>query len=588
MHGTVSQLVIIFVLGALCQWASWRLRIPAILLLLGSGIAVGPLTGILQPDQLFGDLLFPIVSLAVAVILYEGGLDLHLAELSDKKRAILFLVSVGCLINCSAIAVAAHYLLGLDWQLSFLLGGVLSVSGPTVVQPLLRFIKPREPAYSILKWEGILIDPVGAVLAALILEKVLLNQSQEGFFAIVLGLSGTLVVGSIIGFAFGRLLILLSSNRSLPDELHNTFSLACLFSSFFISNLFFVEAGLVAVTVMGVVVGNEKDRAIHNIVSFKENLRVLLISSLFILLAARVDLELLVDIRVPELLFLLSIIFIARPVSVFASTAGQGLGLGDRLFISWMFPRGIVAAAVASLFAIELHHAGIDGGEILVSTVFLVIFSTVILYGLTGSIVARLLGVSLDDPKHYLFVGIGHLSLALAEILKKEQISFQLVDTNPEKVLRAKIKGFSAFQGNLLSTETLDELDIALIDKTFAMTGSLETNLLLRQRLADALGSNLSYMFIPENTEASQQFLKTTSLPMVIPSPEHSLADFEWTIQSGGSLSIIEVETEYDKSATLEKFTSHEELFIVRDQCLLPFRAKSVKPGDRLIVLGTV
>jgi NhaP-type Na+/H+ or K+/H+ antiporter/Trk K+ transport system NAD-binding subunit len=587
MHGSILELVLIFVIGAVCQWASWRLRVPAILLLLLSGIVIGPVTGVLDPDQLFGELLFPLVSLAVAVILFEGGLDLHLKEFDDKKAAIVSLVTVGCLVNCILIALAGHYVLGLNFHISFLIGGVLSVSGPTVVQPLLRFIKPREPVYSILKWEGILIDPVGAVLAALILEEILLDASELSIISISLGLVGTLAIGSLIGYLFGRCLIYLSKDRSLPDELYSTFSLACLFGAFVISNMFFAEAGLVAVTVMGVAVGNEKLGAVRHIISFKENLRVLLISALFIVLAARVDLSLLLGLKFPELIFLAVVIFIARPTSVFVSTLFQGLTVKDRLFISWMFPRGIVAAAVASLFAIELDRAGIAGGDVLVSTVFLVILTTVILYGSSGAQVANVLGVSLKKPTHYLFVGINTFSLALVKVLRQENISLMLVDTNIEKVRSARQVGAPASHGNLLSQEMLEEMDIVLVDKSFVMTGNLEANLLLQHRLDVALGARKSFLVIPDNMEESCEALDNDALQHLFPNAKMTLLDLEAHIACGAEIKIEEISEETDPVEVLLQYDASRELLFIREKRLFPCKGRDTKlqPEDKLIFL---
>jgi NhaP-type Na+/H+ or K+/H+ antiporter len=587
MHDNLFQLVFIFVLGAAAQWLSWRLRIPAILTLLISGLLAGPVLGYIDPNALFGELLFPLVSLAVAVILYEGGLDLQLSELRNKKGTIISLVSIGCLVNCLLVTALAYYLLGLNFHISLLVGGVLSVSGPTVVQPLLRFIRPKEPVHTILKWEGILIDPIGAVLAVLILEEILLDAHSQSYTAVFAGLAGTLIVGSAIGFVFGKFFIFIARRRTLPEELYNTCSLACLFAALHLANLCYKEAGLVSVTILGVVVGNSRHAAIRNIVSFKENLRVLLISALFIILAARVNLEHL-QVGFGEVFFLAGIIFIARPIAVFVSTAFQGLSFQERLFLSWMFPRGIVAAAVASLFAIELQRENIPGGDQVVTIVFLVILATVVLYGLTGSAVARWLGVSVEKPRHYLFVGINRFSISLAEVLQQHGVSFTLVDTNVEKVVGVRLFNFPSMQENLLTREGIEHVDVGLVDRAFVVTSNLEANSLLQKRLADILGHGRSYLTIPQEMTTSRETLDPEADRQIFPSSKYSLNELIDLLQRGSLIQSFTVPESFSLTEFEEVYAPAEYLFLIREERLFPCLGSpdGLQQGDVLIFLS--
>jgi len=351
-------LTAIILLGIGAQWLAWRFHLPSILLLLVFGFIAGPVTGLFNPDDILGDLLFPVVSLSVAIILYEGGLSLRFSELKKVGGVVLMLISVGALITWLISAAAAYYILGLDFQLSVLLGAILIVTGPTVIGPLLHQIRPKEPVGSILKWEGILIDPVGALLAVLVFEAILANEFHNTLPRILQGVAETIVIGVVIGYVASKIIIESFKRHWVPDELENGVSLMMVIVAFVISNWLHTEAGLLTVTLMGIFLINQKQISVRHIVEFKENLRVLLISSLFILLAARVELEQITQLGFSSLLFLGVLIFVTRPVMVFLSSLFSSLKWREKLFISWMAPRGIVAAAVASVFAHELAHEG--------------------------------------------------------------------------------------------------------------------------------------------------------------------------------------------------------------------------------------
>ena len=376
----------VLLLGVGAQWLAWRLRLPSILLLLVLGFLAGPITGFLHPDEIFGEALFPIVSLSVAIILFEGGLTLRLSELPAVGKPMGLLISVGALITWAVAAVAAHYIVGMTWSLSVLLGAILIVTGPTVIGPLLRQIRPTGNVGTILKWEGILIDPVGAVLAVLVFEAILEGEFGQGQAAgaILGGVVETLLIGVALSFLGAAILIIFLRRYWIPDYLQNSVSLMVALSLFALSNVLHPESGLLTVTLMGVLLANQKWVTVKHIVEFKENLQVLLIGGLFILLSSRLDLQSLLAMGWREFAFLAVLIFIARPLSVFASTMGSNFENRSRIFLSWMAPRGIVAASVASLFAFELSVAGVEGAEQLVSMTFLVIIGTVCLVWLNG------------------------------------------------------------------------------------------------------------------------------------------------------------------------------------------------------------
>ncbi|RME19732.1 MAG: hypothetical protein D6800_13910, partial [Candidatus Zixiibacteriota bacterium] len=332
--------------------------------------------GALHPDDIFGDLLFPLVSLSVAVILFEGGLNLQLKELRTTGRSVLQLVTVGVMVTWVLTALIVHLLVGLSWSVAVLLGAVLVVSGPTVIIPLLRQIRPTGQVASVLKWEGIVNDPVGAILAVLIFEVILYGQGN-GVGIIIKGALRALIPGILIGVAGAGAIVVLLKRYIVPDFLQNPAALMMVVLVYTGANAFQDEAGLLAVTVMGIALANQQYVSIKHITEFKENLRVLIISSLFIILSARLPVSETGLGDVASWLLVGLLILVVRPAAVFVSTIGAGLRWRERLLLAWMAPRGIVAAAVVSVFAIRLAQSGHGGYEAMVPITFQVIIGTV-------------------------------------------------------------------------------------------------------------------------------------------------------------------------------------------------------------------
>jgi NhaP-type Na+/H+ or K+/H+ antiporter len=302
---TTLQLGLILILGMLAQWIGWKVRLPSILFLLLAGIIAGPLTGLLTPASVFGEVLFPVVSLAVALILFEGGLSLRLKELPAFGPALRRLITLGALVTWAVATVAGLYFLDLPLGLALLLGAILIVTGPTVIQPLLASVRPLPRVASLLKWEGITIDPVGAVLAVLMLEVLNSGQISAAPGTIALGVLRTLLFGSLFGALGAGLLILLLRRYWIPDGLQNPVALTIVLTMFTLSNQLQHESGLLAVTLMGIIIANQSQVTIRQIVEFKENLRTLLLSGLFVVLAARLNLaELIGEVNLGGILFL--------------------------------------------------------------------------------------------------------------------------------------------------------------------------------------------------------------------------------------------------------------------------------------------
>lgn len=486
-------IAVIIVLGVSAQWVAWRLRFPSILMLLLFGFLAGPVTGLIQPDALFGDLLFPIVSISVAVILFEGGLTLRLRELPKIGDVVFRLISVGALLTWAAIAVAAHYVTGLDWSIAVLLGAVLIVTGPTVIGPLLRQVRPKGSVAAVLKWEGILIDPVGAVLAVLVFEGILGGEISQVPAAIALGVVQTALIGTIGGLLAAGVMVLFMRRYWIPDHLQNNVALLLAVGSFVLSNILHPEAGLLTVTVMGFALANQKWVSIQHIVEFKENLTVFLIGVLFISLASRLQLADLAGLGWTSLGFVLILIVVIRPLAVFVSTWRSQLDGRSRLFLTWMAPRGIVAASVASIFSFELIEAGHTDAERIVPLTFLVIVGTVLFYGLTAGPAARRLGLAELNPQGVLFVGGHALARAMALAVQEQGFRAVLIDTNWQHIVAGKMEGLDMHHGDALSEEVMEECEFDGIGRLLALTSNNEVNSLAALRFPEVFGRAAVY-----------------------------------------------------------------------------------------------
>jgi len=476
------------VLGIACQWLAWWARQPAILFLLLCGMIVGPVTGLLKPDDLFGELLFPIVSLSVAVILFEGSLTLKLDEIRGLGSVVRNLITVGVLITWLITAVATHILIGFPYELSFLFGAVVVVTGPTVIMPILRTVRPNAKIANILRWEGIVIDPLGALLAVLVFDFIISSQADNALEIISLVFGRIVLVGATSGALAAFLLGEILRRHLIPEYLRNVLSLTLVFAVYAGADHLAHESGLLAVTVMGMVLANLKDTDIDDILDFKESLSILLISGLFIILAARVEFYQFKEIAWHALGVLAVMMFLARPIAVWVSTFSSDLKPKEKLLISWIGPKGIVAAAVASLFAIRLEAEGYPEASLLVPLTFFIIIGTVVLQSATAKYIAHWLGVREPPPTGLLIVGAGNVARAIGKVLQESEINVILTDSNWENISQARMDGLNTYYGNPTSEHADRNLDLTGIGKMLAMTGNANQNALASLRFKSEFG----------------------------------------------------------------------------------------------------
>jgi NhaP-type Na+/H+ or K+/H+ antiporter len=488
----MSEQQILLVFGGIgaaalgCQWLAWRLKLPAILFLLLTGILVGPVLGLLDPLEMFGPLLMPLVSLAVALILFEGSLTLHLSEWREIGSVVHRLVTIGALSTWVVIAVATHYLLGFDWLLAILFGSLTLVTGPTVIVPMLRVVRPKASIANILRWEGIVIDPIGALLAVVVYSFIIARASGDGWSQSLLTFGGVIVCGSLCGIAGGWVLGTIIRRQWLPEYLHNLAALAAVLGIFIAANEVMNESGLLAVTLMGMWLANMKGVDVRDILHFKENLSVLLISGLFILLAARLDLNALIALGPLVLILLLIIQLIARPLNVMLSTAGSSLSWRERALLAWIAPRGIVAAAVSAIFAIRLDEAGHEGA--LLPLTFAVIIGTVVLQSATARPLARLLKVAEPAPSGFLIVGANGPARTVGKALQQLGSRVLLTDSSWENIRAARMDGLPTYFGNPASQHADAHLDLVGLGHLLTLSPSGELNTVATMRFRHDFG----------------------------------------------------------------------------------------------------
>ncbi|MCO6454316.1 MAG: cation:proton antiporter [Pirellulaceae bacterium] len=499
-------------LGVLAQWLAWRLRLPSILLLLGFGLALGAW---IDPDRLLEQvtgadksigprLLSPVVALSVAVILFEGGLTLKLAELREAGRVVFRLITIGAMVTWSLTTVAAWWLFELDLRMAALVGAILVVTGPTVVAPLLRQIRPSRRVGSTVKWEGIVIDPVGAVLAVLVFNQAFVGHGPPEWSDLVWPIARTAVVGVGFGLLVAWLLVRLLKRYWVPDFLHGVLFLTFALAIFAASNLLQPESGLVTVTVLGIALANQKSVPIHHVAEFKEHLGVLLISCLFVVLGSRLEPRQVLALGWPGLAFLAVLVLVVRPAAVLCSTLGSRLNWRERTFLAFLAPRGIVAAAVSSVFALEMRSAGIlevDPNP-LVPITFLVIVGTVAIYGLLAAPLARWLRLADPRPQGVLFAGAEPWVRQLAGLLHRDGHAVLLVDTNFANVAAARMEGLRAECTSVLSEYVREELDLGGLGRMLAMTSNDGVNALAVREFAHIFGRSNAYQ-LPAKDERS-------------------------------------------------------------------------------------
>ena len=586
-------LATILVLGIGAQWLAWRVSLPAILLLLIFGFIAGPATGFINPNDIFGNLLLPLVSVSVAIILFEGGLSLKFSEVKAVTGVIRNLVTIGVLVSWILTSVISYLIFGLGLQISVLLGAVLVVTGPTVIIPLLRHIRPSGRVGSIMKWEGIIIDPIGAVLAVLVFEVIISVGLEQATTLVLVSIFKTILIGAVLGLAGAKLVIVILKRHWVPDYLQNPVSLMIVVFVFVCSNVVQIESGLLTVTIMGIALANQRWVSIKHIVEFKENLRVLFISSLFIILSARLTLdELSYAVTVKGLVFLVLMILLVRPVSIFISTFFSDLNIREKLFLSWMAPRGIVAAAVASVFALRLVDVGYEQAERIVDITFLIITGTVAIYGLSAFQVAKRLGLAKPNPEGILMVGAHNWARSIAKFLHDNGFQVTLVDSNWANVSAARQEGLKSYYQNILIEDLSEDIELDGIGRLLAVTPNDEVNSLAALHFIEDFGRSQVYQLpkVSKFSAKSEESIPQHLRGRLLFGPEATFAYLDQKFASGATLKKTPLTGEFSYES-FKKLYGNKALpmFIIRkDNTLIVLASDTTPkpmPGQFLISL---
>ncbi|NND84635.1 MAG: hypothetical protein HKN46_05745 [Acidimicrobiia bacterium] len=492
MEGPVFEISALVALAVAATWLAARLRIPSIVVLLVSGVLVGPVLQIIDPDALAGDVLLPLVSVSVGLILFEGGLSLRFREIASSQRVLWLLVTVGVLVTWVLGALSASAFLGFPTGLAILLGAILTVSGPTVVGPILSSVRPRQSVSSLLKWESIVIDPIGAMLAVIAFEVIFVGAEGPGDSALATaglfvfdGVLAGLLVAIPTGWALRRHLI--------PERLVPLVGITAALIAFAAADALAEESGLLATTVLGLSLANRKELRTKPIIQFSEVLQTLLVGLLFIVLSARLTRDQLSEISVGVIGLVLVLVLVARPLAVWLSTWRSEFTLRERGFIASVAPRGIVAAAVASVFALELEEAGVEGASLLPPITFAVIVGTVLIYGFGAGPLARWFGLAEKSSQGVLIVGAGPVERFIGDALAAAGTAVLFATTSRRDEIDARLAGRRTYYGNLIDHELPLDLDLAGLGRVLALTPNDEVNTLATERFAELFGAGETY-----------------------------------------------------------------------------------------------
>ncbi|MEL7184989.1 MAG: sodium:proton antiporter [Pseudomonadota bacterium] len=580
----------ILVAGFACQWIAWRIKLPSILLLLVTGMALGPWLGWLQPERVFGDLLEPIVSLAVAVILYEGALTLKLSEIRGHGKVVRNLVTVGVVITWIIATVSARWLLGWDLLLAALFGAVVTVSGPTVILPLIRSIRPTKAVSNVLRWEGILVDPLGAILAVLVFDFIVVTQTAATTTQLYTTFGLIVAGGTILGVAAGQLFAIVLRKHWLPDYLRDYAALAMVILVFAVAESMAHESGLLAVTVMGVWQANLKNLDLDDILDFKESLTLVLVASLFIVLAARIDFDALLALGGGAIGILLILQILAGPARALACSIGSELRWQERLFLGWIFPRGIVAAAVSALFALRLESMGYPGAEKLVPLVFTVILGTVVIQSLSGRVVANGLGIANPEPNGVLIVGANQLALFYANALHKTGHRVLVASMSWDGISKARMAGIPVFYGSAVSSYAERHMDLLGLGKLLAISYRPGLNELACVKFRYEFGRNSVYTIRQDDERGHEKHqISGEAAGSLLFGGEKSMTDMKSIISGTVDTATTELTDNYSFADYLEDHPNRIVLFVTTSDNRIEFvtdaSGTGIGPGDRVTAL---
>lgn len=589
LDSLLFQITLIVMLGVLSQWVAWRFNIPAIVIMSVAGLLVGPFLQLINPTESFGDVFSPIISLAVAIILFEGSLSLDFREIRGFRKPIFRIATVGAFIAWIAGSLAAHYVAGLSLPVAFVIGGLFIVTGPTVILPLLRQAKLKERPAAILKWEGIIVDPFGALLALFAFYVVMFIDGHTSASSL-LSFFGASVFSVLLGLMMGWVLGQLLERGIIPEYLKSPVVLALVLLAFALSDAVMHETGLLAVTAMGIIMANMHLSSIRDMRHFKENISVLLISSVFIMLTASLSLETLkslLDWRL--LLFVLAMMFIVRPLSIFVSTIGTGITFNEKLLIGWIAPRGIVALTVSGYFAHALVEAGYADGELLTAITLALVFATVTAHGFSISWLADKLDLTATKESGVLIVGGTPFAALLGKELQALNKPVLIMDNNWQELRYARQVGVPSLTGDILSEQTEYSVDLTPYEKMIAATPDDAYNALICANFVPDLGRENIYQTTMHKNNPSQ-YRKSLGGKLLF-EPNQDIHCLNQLVEDGYTLRRTSITDMYTYQTYLQsKAPESIPLFVAREEGDLSFfvngkARRRIEPGDTIVSL---
>ncbi len=588
MHDQALSIALIGIFGIGAQWIAWRTGWPAIALMLAAGVITGPVLHLINPEHVFGELLEPMVSVAVALILFEGGLSLNFRELRKTDGAVTRLVLLGAPIGWILGAIACFYVAGLVWPVAILFAGILVVTGPTVVLPLLRQSNVAARPRAILKWEAIVNDPVGALLGVVTYEY--LRRAGEGgsLASVIFALVAAAVVAGLIGWLAARALGWAFPRGHVPEYLKAPVLLVAVIGVFVLSNAIQQETGLLAVTVMGVALANMRLDSLRDIQPFKENVTVLLISGVFVILSASLDFEALRQFEWRFLAFLLVLMFLVRPATVLISLAFTKVPWNERLLVAWIAPRGIVAVAISGLFALRLDRLGYSDGSILVTLSFAVVVATIVFHGFSIRPVARLLKVTGAAERGLLIVGATPFSLELATQLRQLEVPVTIADNSWQRLSPARHAGIPTYHGEILSEATDERLDLAQFQVLAATTDNEAYNALVCTEFAPEIGRDNVYQLGDASNDEDPRALPESLRGRALFSAGHGVEDIIQREEQGWTFRKTRISEQFDFDAAKASLSEGGDmLLLLRKSGALRFFTHASRPtpqpGDTIL-----
>lgn len=533
-----SILVVIMLIGLLgigSQWIAWRYRMPAIVVMSIMGLIVGPGLGLINPEKTFNNLYDPIISVAVAIILFEGSLNLKFKELRGLSKPIFRIATIGAFIAWILGSLTAHYVAGLSLAVSFVIGGLFIVTGPTVIIPLLRQAKLKPRPAKVLKWEGIIVDPIGVLLAVFAFEIITYFTASDPDGKALLIFFIAAVFAVIFGWLCGRFISWVFDYGYIPEFLKSPVVFVVVILCFTAADELVQGAGLLSVTAMGMTLANMKTTSVADMRHFKEDISILLISAIFIMLTASLQVETLLQIFDLHIIgYVALMMFVVRPLSIFLSTIKSGLTFNEKLLVGWIAPRGIVALTVSSYFASILKDAGYEDASLLLALTFGLVFFTVVAHGFSIGTLAKKLNLSMEGKPGVLITGSNLFSVELAKSLMKVKTPVMVVDNSWERLAYARQEDVPFYYGSLLSEQTEYNLDKIPYEYLIASTDSHSYNALICTTFMPEYGRANTFKISPyEDTASSPSDLVDQVGGRILFNKDISIGDLEEKIKEG-------------------------------------------------------